>query len=396
VPPRAVALVAVVAAALAGCNRTAATPAPRAESPARDVEVALVVDVAWPRTLRLPGDLRADEESTLATKVEGRVAQVRVDLGSRVAHGDVVVELEAHDLELRVAQSEAALEAARARLGLDTAGEDDAIAVDAVPMVRSAQSELDDARRDHERQASLSGDGIASRSVLDRAIARVEAAESALAEARDEVANRRALIRQRRAELALAQQLLRDATIRAPFDGVVAQRLVDRGEFIDPGDPVARLVRLDPVRLHLDVPAVAAARTALGQALRFAPTAGAPLIDATITRIAPELDARNRTLAVEADLPNADGALRPGAFVDVELMIDPDARALAVPLAALSRFAGVDRVVVAKEGRAVEKLVTVGRIDGERVELLQGVAAGEAVVLAPGALRHGDALRVAK
>lgn len=394
-PPRAVALVAVVAA-FAGCNRTAATPAPRAETPARDVEVALVTDVAWPRTLRLPGDLRADEESTLATKVEGRVAAVRVDLGSRVARGDVVVELEAHDLELRVAQSEAALEAARARLGLDQAGEDDAIAVDAVPMVRSAQSELDDARRDHDRQASLSGDGIASRSVLDRAIARVEAAESALAEARDEVANRRALVRQRRAELALAQQLLRDASIRAPFDGAVAQRLVDRGEFIDPGDPVARLVRLDPVRLHLDVPAVAAARATVGQSLRFVPAAGAPALDATITRIAPELDARNRTLAVEADLPNADGALRPGAFVDVELMIDPSARALAVPLAALARFAGVDRVVVAKEGRAVERLVTVGRIAGDRVELLQGVAAGEAVVLAPGALRNGDALRVAK
>ncbi|MBL8842808.1 MAG: efflux RND transporter periplasmic adaptor subunit [Planctomycetes bacterium] len=400
-PPPLVAARLAAATLLAACATLAAcSPAPSGGAPAaaparpaREVRVATVAAANWPRTLRVSGELLADEESLLASKLAGRIATVAVELGARVAAGDPIVVLETRDFELRVAQAQAALAAARARLGLATDG-DAASDPAAVPLVRSAQSELADARREHARLASLSGDGVASQAALDAAQARLEAAESALADAHDEVANRQALAQQRAAELALAEQALADATIRAPYAGTIAERLVDRGESVALGAAVARLVRADPIRLRLAVPESLAGELAPGLAVRLAARGGAPPRSATVTRLAPDLDRRNRTLRLEVDLANGDGALRPGEFVEAEIVVDPAATALCVPLEALVRFAGIDRVVLARDGAAREQQVTVGRIEGERVELLSGVAAGERVVLSPGALRTGDPLRV--
>lgn len=361
------------------------------------MRVATVAAATWPRTLRVSGELIADEESLLASKLAGRIASVAVDLGARVAAGDPIVVLETRDFELRVAQAQAALTAARARLGLATDGDaasDAASDPAAVPLVRTAESELADARREHARLASLSGDGVLSQSALDAAQARLEAAESALADAHDEVANRQALAQQRAAELALAQQALADATIRAPYAGTIAERLVDRGESVALGAAVARLVRADPIRLRLSVPEISAGELAPGLTVRLAARGDAPPRSATVTRLAPDLDRRNRTLRLEVDLDNGDGALRPGEFVEAEIVVEPEATALCVPLAALVRFAGIDRVVLERDGAAREQQVTVGRIEDERVELLAGVAAGERVVLSPGSLRTGDPLRV--
>jgi RND family efflux transporter MFP subunit len=112
-----------------------------------------------------------------------------------------------------------------------------------------------------------------------------------------------------------------------------------------------------------------------------------------LVRVSPEVDARSRTLLVEAEFVNADGALRPGAFASADLIVDAAAKARVVPDAALVRFAGVDRVFVVKDGVAVEKRVLVGRIEGGRIEILDGVDGGEQVVLEPGSLRSGAKVR---
>ncbi len=379
---------------LVACQRT---PTANAQAPApleRDVRVAVAVDESWPTLLRIAGDLHADEDALLASKVAGRVASVAVDLGTRVEAGAPLLQLDPRDFELRCAQAVAALEAACARVGLPPGGVDSEWSPAAVPLVRQAQIELDEAERELARLASLSGDGIASLSALDVARSRVDSAQSALGEALHEVASRRALVVQRTAELDLARQQLADTTLRAPFAGTIAARLVDRGEAVAVGSAVARLVRLDPIRLRLAVPASAAGRLRIGLPVQFEGPPERPPIAATLCRVAPDLDPRSRTMTVEADVENRDGGLRPGDFVDAVIVLDAEARALVVPLAALVRFAGVDRVVLARAGKAVEQLVTVGRIDGERAELLAGIAAGEAVILAPGTLHTGDPLRV--
>jgi len=145
------------------------------------------------------------------------------------------------------------LAAARTLLGLPADGDESGYDVERVPGVRSAQTELDDARRERDRFVELSTAGVASQSDLDSSNARLATAEADLEDARQAGANRRAIIDQRLADLALARQALADAVIVAPFDGVVAARLVNRGDYLGIGAAVARLVRFDPLRIRVDV-----------------------------------------------------------------------------------------------------------------------------------------------
>jgi RND family efflux transporter MFP subunit len=157
---------------------------------------------------------------------------------------------------------------------------------------------------------------------------------------------------------------------------------------------VARLVRYDPVRLRLEVPERQAHEVRLGQEARVELEGRPEPLLARVDRLSPELDAQNRTLSIELDLENADGALLPGSFARASLVVDAQARTLVVPRAALVRFAGIDKVFVVEEGRAIERPITVGRSEPERVEVLEGLEPGAQVVLSPGGLSTGAEVRV--
>lgn len=373
----------------------ASKPATAAGGDVREVRTARAELAVWERSVRVSGELAAYEQATLSAKVPGRLAPITFDLGTRVARGDVLARVDPRDYELRVAQALAALQAARARLGLAADGDDDAVAVDDTAIVRGARAQLADAQRERERAMQLQTGGAGAQSVVDAAVTRVLAAESELQDALEEVQNRRATLAQRRAELALARQQLEDAQVRAPFDGVVAARLAGTGDYLSAGAPIARVLRFDPLRLRLEVPEREAAGVATGQNVRVLLEGSERTVTGTLVRIAPEIGPRNRTLVVEAELANPDGALRPGAFARAEIVTDANARTLTVPAAALVRFAGIDKVIVVASGKSVEKRVTIGRTDAGRVEILNGLADGDEVVLAPGNLQGGSAVRVA-
>ncbi len=227
---------------------------------------------------------------------------------------------------------------------------------------------------------------MTTQSIYDTTDARFRAAESRWQAALEEVANRQAALQQRRAALALARAELADARITAPFDGAVAARLASPGDYLAEGAPLARLVRLDPVRLRLEVSERDAPAVRVGQTVRVELEALGRPIDGLLARLGPEIGAQNRVLWAEAELENPDGSLRPGSFARAEIVLDAEARALVVPRDALVRFAGVDKVFAVEDGRAVEKQVQVGRVAPARVEILQGLVAGEEVVLSPGDL----------
>jgi multidrug efflux pump subunit AcrA (membrane-fusion protein) len=115
-----------------------------------------------------------------------------------------------------------------------------------------------------------------------------------------------------------------------------------------------------------------------------------------VARISPALDPRNRTLLVEIELGNPDLALRPGAFAAADIVVDPDRQALTIPAEAVMTFAGVDKVMEVREGVAHEVRIAIGRRDPARVEVLSGLGPGAEVVLTPGNLRSGAAVRVAR
>jgi RND family efflux transporter MFP subunit len=113
-----------------------------------------------------------------------------------------------------------------------------------------------------------------------------------------------------------------------------------------------------------------------------------------IARISPAISEENRTLLVEAEVPNSSGALRPGSFARAEIIVQAADPAVLVPASAIVSFAGVEKVIGVEEGKAVEKRVKTGRRAGERVEIVDGVKAGEAVVLEPGNIVTGEAVKV--
>lgn len=399
---------------IAACDQTEGAIAPRGDEPAtgaastsarsggatpgelRDVRTAAATNEPWERTLGANGELTAFEEALLSTKVPGRIARIHVDVGTRVARGDVVATIDSTDYELRVQQAAAAVASARARLGLPREGDDDEVDPEATSSVKAAVSELDEARRRATRSESLLRGEVGSQAAVDAAQTEARSAESRLATAREEIENRRAELMQRRADLALARALLADTQIVAPFDGATFARLVGTGDYVTAGTGIARIVRTDPLRLRLRVPERDAAQVRVGQLARVQVEGEEHAHEAEIVRISPSLSPLSRTLLVEGELPNPDARLRAGSFARARIVIDATAQTLTVPLDALSVFAGIEKVFVVAGAKVEERRVRTGRRDEKRVEILEGLKPGEEVVVAPGNLQGGASVRPAR
>ncbi len=363
--------------------------------PARDVTTAVVAQAPWERTLRTTGELAAFDEATISVKVPGRIETLDVDVGTHVKKGDVLAIIEKRDYELRREAAIAALQAARARLGLPLEGDDDTAAANQAALVKLAQAQLDDATRTRDRLVQVAPSGAASQAELETANSNVLVADARLRDATEEFQNRRALLSQRRAELAIAEQQLADTRILAPYDGFVRERRSSLGDFVQAGAPVVMLVRVDPLRLRLEVPELDAPLVKMGQTVRVWITGVDPQREGKVARTSPSISATSRTLLVEAEVPNQDAALRPGSYARAEILVDPKAQTLTAPLDALVSFAGVDKLFVIVDGKAVEKRIKVGRRDDARIEVLDGAKAGDLVVRKPGNLQSGAAVRTA-
>jgi RND family efflux transporter MFP subunit len=153
----------------------------------------------------------------------------------------------------------------------------------------------------------------------------------------EETRTRQAALAQRRAEYELAKQQLSDTTVRAPFSGVLQARLIDPGEFLSAGAPVAELVQVDPLRLRLDVPEREAAVVRSGQTVRLTVEGDTNIFQGVLSRVSPALEETGRVLRVEADVPSR-GILRPGLFARAQLVTQSDDPGLAVPPSALVVF----------------------------------------------------------
>lgn len=379
-----------------GANSTSAKSEPSTAGEVREVRTAVAREEGWERTLGATGELTAFEEAVLSTKVPGRVVEIAVDVGTRVARGDVVASIDAKDYELRVQQAEAAVAAARAVLGLPREGDDDQVDPESTSSVKAAISELDEARRRATRAESLVRGEVGSQAELDSAQTNVRSAEGRLANAREDVETRRAQLAQRRADLALARQLLADTKIVAPFDGAAVARLVGTGDYLTAGTGVARIVRTDPLRLRLRIPERDAASVRVGQMARVEVEGDERVHEAALVRISPALSSQSRTLLVEGELANPDATLRAGSFARARIVIDAAAQALTVPVEAMSVFAGIEKVFVVTDAKVEERRVHTGRRDERRVEILEGLKVGEEVVLAPGNLQGGASVRAAR
>src|SRR5881394_1020374 len=375
----------------AGAGKAADVPSPARA--ARAVTVATVTDQVMERTVAVIGSLAAHNEATLSVKVPGRLETLPVDLGSIVHQGQLIAQVEPKDYELQLTQAEAMLSQARARLGLTLAGDDEKVDANQTSTVKEAKARLEEARKNRNRIVELNEQGILSQSERETADAAHEVAANRFRDALEEVNNRLAQLAQRRAEVEIARKQLADTAIRAPFDGVIQERRTSAGEYLIAGRPLVTIVQTDPLRLRVEAPERESAAIRPGQKVRVWVEGNPSAHAGTINRVSPAIDRLTRMLVVEADIPN-DGSLRAGSFVRAEIITRDDQRALSVPADALVTFAGIEKVFVVEKDKAVEKPVSIGRRGTNWVEVVSGVKSGDVVVLKPGNLQSGEAVKV--
>jgi membrane fusion protein (multidrug efflux system) len=327
--------------ALPGCETGEASVAPGA---AADAPAALPVEVAWPATtelaavLALSASATSGAEAVIPARVAGEVVEILVEEGARV----------------RAGQPLARLDGERARLGMLKAGAD-----------------LERAEREYRRVLSLRDRGLVS-----------AAAFEAVAYERDALA----------ATFELMRLAFQHTTIRATIDGVVAERHVKVGWRVEEGQPAFRIADVTRLIAELRVPQNELSRIRTGQPVAVTVDAlpGARFA-AAIDRVSPTVDPRDGSFRVTVYVDNRDGVLAPGMFGRFGIAYEVRRHALVVPSRALLREDNENVLYVVQDGAAKRRLVRVGIARPDVTEILDGLAAGEAVVVTGlGGLRDGS------
>lgn len=339
----------------AGCTRQHAQTV--AEAPQElTVTAARVEERSIPKTIFVTGSLMPDETVTISSEVAGRVAKVHIDFGQNVRRGQLLIELDTRELELRLQRTRGALAQALARLGLEANAS--AAGVRTTPALEQARALLEETRFKYESGKQLVASGDISRErfqELERAIKQQQAAlEAAEYDLRTQLASVQAL----EAEVKLSEKAVADARQYAPFDGSITERMVSPGQYVKENVPMMTLVKAWPLRLRLEVPETASAAVKEGRGVKFQTDAlPGEVFEATVRELNAQLESRSRTLTAEARVTQPDARLRPGMFVRVELVTNPSAPVLVVPASSVYTIAGLTKVFVLKDGVAEERRV---------------------------------------
>jgi RND family efflux transporter MFP subunit len=363
--------------AVAGCGGSAKSRTENGAG-ALPVNVLQVNLLELRRDVEAVGTLAAHNEAIVSAEVEARVSRLAADMGDRVAKGTPLVILDAEKLQYRADEQRAALSQTRARLG---AQGETLPKPEETPEVMSAI-----ARRSEAEQAVIRARQLAARNLLpaqdlERAETQLQTAKAAYEAALASARNLLAEINARSAALKGASRELQDTVIRAPFDGVVAERLVSAGQFVRVQTPVMRIVRLHPLRLTAQIPERFAPDIRVGQSMSVRVDAYPDRrVEGRVTRISPDVDQRSRAFAIEATVPNLDGALKPGTFARVRIVTDRVDKTVAVPVTAVQTRYGRTVVFVVRDGTLSAADVKLGDRLGQQVEILDGLEAGAMIV----------------
>jgi membrane fusion protein (multidrug efflux system) len=293
--------------------------------------------------IQAAGDLIAKEEATVSAEVGGIVTEILLDEGDAAEKGAAVLEIDPERRQLELGSRQAGVE--RAKAGLR------------------------EQERETKRIETLGSRDVASQAQRDEAETQLQRARSELADAR--------------AQLGLAQRALRDASVSAPFPGLIALRYVSQGEYVSPGQQLFDLVALDPIEIEFRLAEVDSARVAIGGEIdvRVAPYPD-EVFRAKVSVISPRIDAATRTLRVKGILANPDGRLRPGLFARVDLGVsDRDGVAMIPEDAVLQRADGSVAFRLLDGNRVQRRVLSTGLYQDGYVEVVHGLEIGDQVVV---------------
>jgi membrane fusion protein, multidrug efflux system len=368
------ALAVVSTACSAGDARTtdrAAAPLAVAVSPVAAVEQPIA------RFIRVTGTLTAEERADVAAETAGRVVATPVERGTPVTEGTAIVKLSSVETDASLKEAEANAAQIEARLALGPEGLYD---VNKVPEVANARASFTLAQSEFGRIEKLLAERVVSQSEYDQRKTQVEAARQQYESAKNGAEQQYQALQASRARVTLARKAVSDTTVRAPFTGIVAQRMVSTGDYVTRGMKVAEIVRITPLRVELTVPEQFVADVKVGQPVSFSVDAfPGRTFEGQVRYVSPSLRADQRALTVEASVPNAKGELKPGMFATALVEQAKKVPAVLVPADAVRTVSGTSRVFVVSGDRAEERIVTTGQKIDALIELTTGLKTGERV-----------------
>lgn len=392
------------------------------EKPNVEVSSTQAVVRQIPTYFEATGNLASDAQTDVAPTVGGKIVEVNFDVGSYVNKGDVLIRLDPQNAQIlleqaqaqveqqrkAVQQAEAAVEQAiqnlrqtQARLGV---GDGEIFNINDFSQVKSIKAQLELAEKELARVTKLLESGDVSRSIYDQrksqrdallgqldearsnaavAIKAIDIARASVNTARTNVSQARAAVVTAETLVDQARKAVSDTIVYAPISGYISERNSDLGEYITPNTPnskVATIVRTAVLRLRIDVPEQSIGKVAVGQGISAQVSAYPDRNFAgTIVRILPSLNTTQRTLTVEAEVENGGGLLKPGQFATVRITQAKPEPAVMVPTSAVRTEGDINRIYVVKDGVANERLVQLGFLENDMIEVKQGVQEGETV-----------------
>ncbi|HEU4894040.1 MAG TPA: efflux RND transporter periplasmic adaptor subunit [Vicinamibacterales bacterium] len=374
------ALTAALAASLAACSRAQTAQASKRDGDPKPVSITVVHKNSVARAVDVVGTLAAVDQVTVSSEADGKVQKINADLGDRVRAGQVLIELDDEKQRYAYEQQQAALARTLAQYGApDPEHLPD---IEQTPEAKRTKADLAQAEQAYERAAELFKRTLIPQQGLDDARTAVETKKASYDASLHNARNLRASIRASEAEMKLAARRLRDAAIRAPFDGYVEKRLVNLGELVKAQMPVMAIVRLDPLKVIAEIPEKMAPWIAEGRPVELRVDAYRDrTFTGKVTRISPAVNTSTRAFPFEAVVPNADAVLKPGTFARVHVESGKVDDVLTLPYAALQYRYGVNRVFVVQGDRLAVRELQVGERVGDRIEIVSGVKAGEQVAI---------------
>jgi membrane fusion protein (multidrug efflux system) len=367
-------------ALLVGCAESKVDHDHVREPAAKLVKTEAVRQEALHRIVEVVGTLAAEDEVTVSSQAEGIVRRVVADLGDPVKSGQTLVEIDREKLQYTLDERRAAHARALTKYGASESGQ--LPPVEETADVRKAAAELAQAKQGRQRAGELHKRTLISQETLEDAETTLRLKTAAYDSALQNARNMRADVDASAAGMKLADRQLRDASIRAPFDGYVQKRMVSVGELVKDQMPVMTVVRVDPLKLMAEIPERMAPWIKVGQSLDLRVDAfPAATFAATVSRISPAVNTQTRTFAFEASAPNHDARLKPGTFARVHLETALVEQVLTVPYAAMQYRYGVYRVFTADGDHLTAHELKTGDRVGDRMEILGGVKLGELVAL---------------
>lgn len=315
------------------------------------VKTTQVAEEPMPEYVTLTGTLRGNQESDVAADASGKVMQTLVERGQPVKRGQVLVTLDARGAALGANMAEA--------------------------QSKVAQSQFEEAQRECARVKNLLETKAISQAEYDRQMADCTAKQWSATAAQ--------------AQSQTAVKLLGDTRVRAPFDGVVGERFVDVGQYVSPTTKVVSVYEPDPLRLQLTVPEADVGLVKMDMHVTFSVAAWADeKFEGVVKFISPNVREATRDLVIEAIVPNGAGKLKPGMFAVAKVALGDQPRPV-VPNAALLKDETGARLFVVASGQIQERVAQLGSTKDDKVAILNGVKAGEAVVLSPSPDVHDGA-----